>query len=892
MLFSKASDAKIFAEHKDNPSPEKLNNNSLRGAALSCLHEDISPHDLKFEIEISESQQPCTNDVLFARLATAQLCASIIAQIDFLVYRMIGPRMERDLYAPNSKVSYTKSWGSPKYGSPPSTVFGLHYPGVDSLSETTRLAIACKAAGVFILPDPGPDHPDHPSTLQPCAVESKIKDSNYFSYLSASSMLTLMIKGNCLVNSTTGKTLPTLQQPEHGMIAFVVKNKWIGKMRPRRKEKLFVLNTLSMPGRFGTNFKLGLLPLSVPRCSPDILNREEWCAQKRVLDTDTSEPLSYFDVTGYDNLPTYPSDTYNVERFRKIAQSYPFPDVAELALECVSDGVDPAFAGNLQCPVIRDQHSLTPEERDHLEKIKYEDKEKGWVAGPFPRPPFPSKWSMVQPRITPEYTVPKNKWDPTDPRKRTISDFSAGETSSINQLCWSPKLIAPHATAVHIRLLLALLGKNARAFTCDIPHCFRNNRVNSALYALFVYGLPKRNPKDGTDYWVDLRNPFGWAPSEWAWACVTALILWSLYLQLCDYIHIIVYVDNYFLFGKNEHVTKNGARIVLNCLHEMGLQLHEVQDELTKFDGLGWQWYHLNQRPGNLGPGWMMRCSKKKYPVYLGLLKMWSGKTALNLKQIRQACGVLEFIRGGWPWAAVGLSPVYQLRTRGDEILRKRKQSKRQSSSVVLQLSKEASTSLLFWCDRFEAWGKTGCAMPVIAPFSPHTTWQYLIRVDASLKGWGGFILYVPTTDKTPDQENHVWCKASYGTWSTQTLQQAKVVERESTLHLEALAAWMSLCKLAGECCSARVQLETDSANLKLTLDSGYTPTASQQIIKRIWLLIADQNLILRTEHIAGDQYNKIAHYLSHIDVDRAKLEAEKVLPCPLQFCAGTPWNL
>jgi hypothetical protein len=82
----------------------------------------------------------------------------------------------------------------------------------------------------------------------------------------------------------------------------------------------------------------------------------------------------------------------------------------------------------------------------------------GRMLGPFPRAPFPNSWCESQPRNAALGTVPKNKWDMSSEAFRLISHFSAGSPYSVNDLVYSPRVVAFRLQASHIRDILASKG--------------------------------------------------------------------------------------------------------------------------------------------------------------------------------------------------------------------------------------------------------------------------------------------------------------------------------------------------------------------------------------------------------------------------------------------------
>ena len=86
----------------------------------------------------------------------------------------------------------------------------------------------------------------------------------------------------------------------------------------------------------------------------------------------------------------------------------------------------------------------------------------GRMLGPFPRAPFPNEWCDGQPRNAALGSTPKDKYDPDSDAFRLISDFSAETPSSVNDLVYSPRVVAFRLQAHHIRDILASKGIRPR----------------------------------------------------------------------------------------------------------------------------------------------------------------------------------------------------------------------------------------------------------------------------------------------------------------------------------------------------------------------------------------------------------------------------------------------
>ena len=457
---------------------------------------------------------------LGSRADRSQICDSVIAQLDGLVFILLARRIEVDFFASSAELAYGMMWGYPlPLHSPINTVFGLYYLQPEYMYEVIQHAINENAAGVFITPG----SLEHEIDAKLIANEEK-KSKKLLGYLFNPEYLLLKfnISGDCLVDPSTKQPLPSSMQPPHGMTAYVVNFKYVGKFKRKRRPKSEVdpqkginLAPITRPASHCQRKAIDYLPFVPTRVAPEVLSLAEW--KRKHHSSDTAQPTDHWDQ--YEDsvdLPEYPANTYNLDAFISIAAGYPFEDVADLAIGILEEGVDPGFVGDLNKAVIRPNYELRPEELERLNKHLHKEAQASRVIGPFERPPVPSvSVAQAQPRSTPLYFIPKDKHDPANKEKRLISDFSAGKEESINSQCWSPRLLAYYSSAGHICDTLAHMGENAGVWACDIPKCFRRQRVLPGLLALFVYAV--LSAADGfLQYWVDVRCPFGWTPSEWA----------------------------------------------------------------------------------------------------------------------------------------------------------------------------------------------------------------------------------------------------------------------------------------------------------------------------------------------------------------------------------------
>lgn len=798
---------------------------------------------------------------------------------------MLRGRVERDLFASSFEESYTPRYGLPPYTSSLSTVFGLYYPAAGAIGDVIMIAAAQQAAGLFILPQ----------TEVPGRVFSfQNAEASYWSQLRRWGLLTFRLPQRCLVSSTTGALLPDDQQPLDPLMGIFASFNFAGRFKSKRRpEREFRLERL--PQVWDSRPKIEVTPFCHTRASPLTVNNSGFEASFRRYDLQAASP-AWSSCSLLEPAPPPPA-LYRVPMFTDIAAQYPCAVVARLAIETITSGVNGRFAGDLSKAVERTNPPFEPTTLIKVRARLEEEVAKGHMAGPFPRPPFPSPSCPYQPRICPIHAVPKKKYDPANDDIRLICNFSStplsGAVGSVNSLCWSPKLISFHPRPFWIREELAHCGPSAGVMGMDVPSCFRRHAIDPQLRSLFVYYVEE--PDGSRTYYVDLRTPFGWVPSEWAWQCVLALIKW--YGRLYGLGLVLAYVDNFFVIRRSRAIAlADGARL-RGSLAAMGIDVHEVQDSGTAFNGLGWDWEHRTNR-GDGQEGWVMMCPTNKYVCYFGLLKEVTRPSvrALSLEAIQRLCGVMQFIGEGWPWALVGMAPLWELRTDGQARIADRRLPSSANRGIMLMLNEKVLSLLGFWKDAFEEWGSDPY-LPVLSSFGPHASWQCLIRTDASREGYGCLLAVGNPVDSAEDAESEpVRLLGIYGPWSPETLAEAFVESDISTGYLEALAIreafreWHHLLQFQ------RVQLEGDNRQVVRSIESGFTPVPKiQPLIRDVWSLLVSRHIHLRPRHVKGATFNRIADALSHLDPVQAQvyaLEEFGASRCPIQFSAATPSEL
>src|SRR6185503_2723036 len=121
---------------------------------------------------------------------------------------------------------------------------------------------------------------------------------------------------------------------------------------------------------------------------------------------------------------------------------------------------------------------------------------------PFPRPPFPNEWCNKQPKIARVFSVPKNKYDPTDPKRRMIFDFSFPFPFSKNDLTPRTDSQEEWWKFHEALILIARLGKGTIMFFADVKAAYKLLEILPKEWFLQVF-------KTGRYYYLDKAGIFG-----------------------------------------------------------------------------------------------------------------------------------------------------------------------------------------------------------------------------------------------------------------------------------------------------------------------------------------------------------------------------------------------
>lgn len=744
-------------------------------------------------------------------LRSYRLEPSVVLQLDGLLHAVLGLRIEKDMLSPSLVASHCEFFGRAAVESC-SSVCALYWADAQFMPDAIMMAQEHLACGIFVVPV----RPGAPPLLDvPSKTLARRRSLPWYDLLLSKSMLVFDLVPECF-----------FPRPSWGMQAIFASFNYIGRIKRKRPESKFDVRPIKgLPSS-----RIGPVPFLLARQSP-LANEATPRATDCLPATPYVGPVS-------SPAPSQGASNWDMALIRRIADGYPHPEIAELAVQAAGSGVD-CFSGDLGKTLVPARSGAPdPDMASALRARFIEDVEVGRAWGPLPSPPFSSF------RLCPTFTIPKDKHDPSSKRFRVGSNFSAGGRGSVNSLCFSPLPISAHFSAGALRDEIAAAGPGSSCYTADIPDCFRRNRILEKLLPLFVYKVESQ--EFGTEFFGELSTPFGWAPSEWGWQVILALVLWHFLKSGLPCMR--AFVDNFF------YVVPSGIEFAPQVARaeavfaELGIALHEKGNPKL-FKGLGW-WWDLERM--------LMICPEDKFAAYTRLLTMWSSQTLLSLQALRTAVGVLSWVSAGFPIGKPHVAHLVHLRTKGEQIMSR---TGSPPASVMVRVSEEAKFTLRFWKVNLSLWDRS---CPITRRFGPVASAQAMGRADASTQfGCGG--LYF---------DGRV-CLLFVHEWSREELDLAFATERLSTGILEMLGARWWAKAFFGRCAGLRVSLELDSASAVTGLLAGYSPNVpTMALIEPFLSECVRSHVQLKPSHVVGSIFNKVADLLSHNRVQEALCQA------------------
>ena len=735
-------------------------------------------------------------------------------QIDGLQFACFRLRLERDVCAQSFDDSFCTAFG-PRI-SPASTFCGLYMPNSSLLRVVLQSVTSERGYGVFI----GPLSCDSWPVL--------FGNTNHRQ------------KSVLLLFSFPG---PDAAPWQGVFLSFAYQAK-VKRKKPDCNFSLSILPHSHVPR------KVGILPFCPARISssPHI----------PVQSDDTAKRCSFLPLATGIPRPLQ-SQVWIIDEMRWFAPLFPHGDVASMFLHAISrTGALLQFAGDRSKRV-----SALNAPLDDAMKLKIRERfisevSKNRMMGPFDRCPFPNEWNSHQARVTPLDTRRKDKYDPLSSRFRVISNFSAGHSSSINALLYSPKLISSHLQGSQLRDSLFSLGPKARFDAIDQEDAFRADHINLEDARLYCYVV-------GDEWFIDLRDPFGNVKSEFTYAIIVAVCKWAFE---CDSnivdgdSRLLGYVDNWFLLSRATCSTHDARWAFLkDTFRRIGAPMHEEQQSHVGIvNALGWDWDTLNG---------CFSCPDDKYRNCVRVTSEWSARATagevFSFVEIESLAGLFQWISIACPAIIPSIAALQAL-----------KQSLKRSRASSRHLDDRSKTAIIGLALFFATWNRS---CPIFAGFSPVYLWSILIRVDASTDfGMGGFCF--PSFDCLI----HEWLPVE----RAQALAHSNMPIRESTTFFELLGILLMLTSFASTCRGMRVQIECDNEGAIRDLNRCFSgKPLCMSIISKIRDICAANAITPRFEHITAC-FNSIADRLSHDDFPQASslclAEFRRPLPPPLRL--------
>lgn len=532
----------------------------------------------------------------------------------------------------------------------------------------------------------------------------------------------------------------------------------------------------------------------------------------------------------------------NLEAAVKAARSYPHSSTARFVAEGLQEGFPSFFAGDRSVHVDLPNMPSAAEAIRELREDALKERVKGRYAGPFPSNPFPNAWCPHQPRNAPAGAVPKNKRSPLDGLKRPVANFSALEEWSVNALDQDPGICLLWMTFENILRAIAASGKGTIVYAADVKAAYRLNRNRTEDLHLHVHKLV--SPDHGTEFFVDLCNPFGWKNSYWNWESLAGVIKWHLLrsgiTSICNY------VDNFYglipptAAGTPDWGAANTAKARFDkATVELGLPMHEHQMGVKDIQCLGWII--------NTGD-WTFSCPAQRLQLVQDTLAQWKGKRSCSLRDLRSITGFFFFISGGFSVGKPDLAHFFRLKTKAESIAAR---LRKPPEALFVKISPQVAASISFWADFFPKWsGKA----PIQAFPSPRNTWDSIWRSDGSTK-WG--------------MGAHASAEAQFFSlpWTTEERAESQRLVRESAPFCECLAVLFAVRAWAPGASGKLILFELDCKPAQQALESGFSLAAGMQgILRAIRSLLARNACTVVFRHIPRTA-NTVADAFSTGDV-------------------------
>ena len=259
---------------------------------------------------------------------------------------------------------------------------------------------------------------------------------------------------------------------------------------------------------------------------------------------------------------------------------------------------------------------------------------RGYMLGPFKRPPFPSvDYPVAQPHVIKVFTIPKNKWTPEDGKKRAVFDRTI---DGVNDL--TPRMSAAHVSKefsrppYSLRRLLSSIasaGPGARLEGLDISWAYKRGILRRGCWHQQCVKL------GSAEYYVDTSGLFGSVAAGDNWDCLMQFANMGLRSKYSLY-HLDACVDNVFNIVKADSKCFIGILVKeFSALFGKG-SVHEVfgpSFHLERYLGVR---LDLRNRVVSL--------PHDKSKLILRLIEMRLGVESSPVGQVRSFNGLIAFV--------------------------------------------------------------------------------------------------------------------------------------------------------------------------------------------------------------------------------------------------------
>jgi hypothetical protein len=769
---------------------------------------------------------------------------SFVSQMDQLVHKMLGVRVEVDYCAMNLYSSHCHRFDIKPWQSV-SSAFGLYLCDIYNLPSVISVAASFKTSGLFIVPVVPKANPR--ILLQSGRkAASKVRVAEpWFDFLSRHSVLSFDLPRGTVKG--TG-----FKGAFRGVVASFGKAVRLKPQSVRRQESRFALVDQPCPGRW--------LPVV-----PDMWHRVSPLATEGSPSDDVSlgESPSVSQVP-LSQMPTPTTSKWPVDLMREETTEFPDDKVRSYALLAMAGSLD-VFRGDISKCVSRRSHSFTEEEAQQAHELLLKMASKGFMWGPSPLNPFGVF------RLLSIGLVRKHKYVTLSREMRLTSNFSAGDLASVNALCDDPKLIYSHLSVALLCDKAVSMGPGVTCEEGDVEAAFKTVPNAPRLLRLMLMATESR--KYGKMFWVDRSNPFGFKPSQWGWECILALIKWILARKKVH--DILWFVDGYWHFHhRSDDCAERSRQRSEVLISTLNLPLHKFNPVKTRYGGLGWEWDLDYQCPPGVEPydpplHMVKICPMDKFLYFEPLFRQWSVAVEISMKDLDRAPGCIQFLSGGLPTLGPFVAPLIALGV----VAARRQVSSRMSP---IRLSPEASEAFSVISQLFKTWDRL---CPMVQGFGPSAGPEFEGWVDASPENGVGGALFNPNTgvvfmffhefslSEMKLAECLVLSPAAGG--PPKTVQSSGVAE--------SMGIQIFLAEFASMCARSRVSLGTDASAALFAFRKAFSPKGSMLIALREARSIVARHHILLNLFPVPRECNFIADYISKRLFVRAECEARRL---------------